>query len=308
MFSSLTFFRFPLELRAAFDAIEDPLAAAALKPLGPQQMAARGFVSPLGKDAAMHLRIGDALLMAVGSEERILPAAAVNRVLRDRIEAHETESGRPIGGRERRRLKEEVTFEMTARAFAIERRTLVYADLARGLLIVDTASRKAAEAVVSDLRTALGSFPATPLQINSFPRSIFTQWLADAPAEPFSVGEEAELRHVATGGAIIKAQYEDLGGEEIKRHLEGGKSCVKLALGYADKATFVIDEALVLRKFKLTDIALAALDETERNSVADELDARLALFAGLAGELTDALFREFNVPLALPLFELRQAA
>ena len=49
-FKALTFFRFPTTLDLS--AIDDALSACALKPVGPLEMASRGFVSPLGRDFA----------------------------------------------------------------------------------------------------------------------------------------------------------------------------------------------------------------------------------------------------------------
>mgnify|MGYP006196174399 CR=1 FL=1 len=54
-------------------------------------------------------------------------------------------------------------FDLLPRALVKPYRLDGYLDLRRGLLVVDTASRKAAEGFVSNLRHTLGSFPALPL-------------------------------------------------------------------------------------------------------------------------------------------------
>src|SRR5690606_31005271 len=85
-FRNLTLFRFPTSLDLSdFDS---HLAECALKPVGPLELASRGFVPPIppkgeGDDGEVALshRIGDAIWLSVGSEERLLPSAVVNDLL-----------------------------------------------------------------------------------------------------------------------------------------------------------------------------------------------------------------------------------
>ena len=62
----------------------------------------------------------------------------------------------------------------------------------QGVIFVDTSSRKAAESVVSDIRHAIGSFPALPLNAEVAPRSILTSWIA---GDPLPHPTLAETRH-----------------------------------------------------------------------------------------------------------------
>src|SRR3546814_1853223 len=75
----------------------------------------------------------------------------------------EQREGRKPGGRARKRLKEDLVHELLPRAFVKPSRTDAVLDLEHGLCIVDSSSRKSAEGVVSEIRNALGSFPALPL-------------------------------------------------------------------------------------------------------------------------------------------------
>jgi recombination associated protein RdgC len=152
-------------------------------------------------------------------------------------------------------------------------------DLKHGVLAIDTSSRKAAEGFVTELRHALGSFPALPLNAEASPRALLTGWIAGEPLPPgFSLGDEAELKDPVDGGAIVKVQRQDLLGDEIGKHLEAGKQVSKLALVYEDHVSFVLGEDLVLRKLKFLDGAVDQLENTERDSLAAELSR---LFAAL---------------------------
>jgi recombination associated protein RdgC len=278
-FRNLTFFRFPASLD--IDALDAGLAECALKPVGPLELSSRGFVSPFGRgeDALMH-RIGDALWLAAGSEDKILPAAVVNDLLQKKLADVEEKEGRRLGGRARKRLKDDLIHELLPRAFVKPGRTDAVIDLGHGFIAVDTSSRKTAEAVVSDVRHALGSFPALPLNAEVAPRSVLTGWIAGDPLpDGLSLGDECELRDPTDHGAIVKCQHQELQSDEIAKHLEAGKQVTRLALTLDDHVSFVLGEDLIVRKLKLLEGAVDQLESTERDDLRAELDARFALFS-----------------------------
>jgi recombination associated protein RdgC len=293
-FRNLTLFRFPISLD--FTDLESQLAAARLKPVGVLELSSRGFVPPLsaasaGEDGeALSHRIADAIWVTVGSEDKLLPSAVVNDLLAKKLAEMERREGRKPGGRARKRLKEDLVHELLPRAFVRPSRTDALLDLEHGLCIVDTSSRKSAESVVSEIRSALGSFPALPLNAEVAPRAILTGWIAGEPLpEGLTLGDECELKDAADKGAVVKCQRQELTGEEIGKHLEAGKQVTRLALTLDDHVSFVLGEDLVLRKFKLLDGAVDQLESTERDDLRAELDARFALMAGEAKRLFNVL-------------------
>ncbi|MDB6164271.1 MAG: recombinase RdgC [Xanthomonadaceae bacterium] len=284
-FRNLTLFRFPTTM--AFDELETQLGEHPLKPVGPLELSSRGFVPPMGRDAeALTHRVADTIWLTVGGEDKLLPGAVVNDLLARKLAQIEQQEGRKPGGRTRKRLKEDLVHELLPRAFVRPTRTDALLDLEHGICIVDTASRKSAESVVSEIRHALGSFPALPLNAEVAPRSILTGWIAGEPLpDGLSLGDECELKDAAERGAIVKCQRHDLACEEIGKHLDAGKQVTRLALTLDDHVSFVLGEDLVLRKFKLLDGAVDQLESTERDDVRAEMDARFALMAGEAKRL-----------------------
>lgn len=253
----------------------------ALKPIGPQEVSSRGFVPPLGRDSEVFAHgIADALWLAVGTQERMLPSHVVNDELEKKLVELEQREGRRPGARARKRLKEELMFELLPRAFVKAGRVDVLIDKELGLCVVDTSSRKEAEAAVSQIRGALGSFPALPLNAERAPRAVLTGWLSgeDLP-EGLALGEECELKDAVAQGAVVRCQRQELGSEEVAKHLEAGKQVTRLALQLDDHVSFVAGEDLVIRKLKLLDGAMGSLEATEREDMRAELDARFALMA-----------------------------
>ena len=89
----------------------------------------------------------------------------------------------------------------------------------------------------------------------------------------------------AGGGAVVKAQHQELLSDEIAKHLEAGKQVTRLALNLDDHLSFVLGEDLVVRKLKFLEGAVDQLESTERDDLRAELDARFALLAGEARRL-----------------------
>ncbi|MEO8365441.1 MAG: recombination-associated protein RdgC [Pseudoxanthomonas sp.] len=279
-FRNLTVFRFPTTLD--FSQLDSLLPEMILKPVGALDMSSRGFVPPFGRgDDVLAHRSSDALWLTVGGEDKILPGSVVNDLLAKKLAEIEEKEGRKPGGRTRKRMKEDLVHELLPRAFVKSSRTDAMLDLEHGFIAVDTSSRKNAETVVSELRNAMGSFPALPLNAEVAPRSILTGWIAGEPLpEGLALGEECELKDAMDGGAVVKCQNQDLQGDEIAKHLEAGKQVTRLALTLDDHLSFVLGEDLVIRKLKFLDGAVDQLENTEREDLRAELDARFALMSG----------------------------
>ena len=294
-FRNLTLFRFPSSLD--FSQLDELLPEMQLKPVGALELSSRGFVSPFGRnEPELSHRIGEALWLTVGGEDKILPSAVVNDLLGKKLAEIEEKEGRKPGGRTRKRIKEDLVHELLPRAFVKPSRTDALVDLEHGFIAVDSASRKNSEEFVSQIRGALGSFPALPLNAEVAPRNILTGWIAGEPLpDGLALGEECELKDAMEGGAVVKCQNQDLQGDEIAKHLESGKQVTRLALTLDDHLSFVLGEDLVVRKLKFLDGAVDQLENTEREDLRAELDARFALLSGEVKRLFVVLESAFKL-------------
>ncbi|MFD0724689.1 recombination-associated protein RdgC [Lysobacter brunescens] len=295
-FRNLTFFRFPASLD--FSELDTGLSECILKPVGALELSSRGFVSPFGRgdQEVLSHRIGEAIWVTAGTEDKILPGSVVNDLLQKKLQEIEDKEGRKLGGRARKRLKEDLVHELLPRAFVKPGRTDAFIDCTDGFIAVDTSSRKSAEAVVSDVRHALGSFPALPLNAEVAPRSVLTGWIAGDPLpHGLSLGDECELRDPTDNGAIVKCQHQELDSDEIAKHLEAGKQVTRLALTLDDRLSFVLGDDLIIRKLKFLDGAVEQLESGDRDDFRAELDARFALFSAE----TRRLFRTLEPALKL---------
>jgi recombination associated protein RdgC len=298
-FRNLTLFRFSPSVADDLKRLDEALGEHRLRPCGPLEMATRGFVPPVGRgdDAPMTHAVNACTLITVGGEEKLLPAAVVNDELQRKVQKIAEEEGRKVGGRERKRIKEDLLTELLPRAFVRSSRMSAYVDRKNGWLVLDTASRKSAENALTQVREALGSFPAVPLAPEESPRVLMTDWLASGKLPGGLVlGDECELRDPATAtGAIARCRRQDLDAEEVKEHLRNGKQVFQLGLVFDDRVSFVLGEDLVLRKLKFLDVVLDELGDSQQDAAA-EMDARFALLTLELERLLGKLEEWFGLP------------
>lgn len=298
-FRNLTLFRFSPAVADDLARLDDVLGEHRLRPCGPLEMFTKGFVPPVGRgeEAALTHVVKHSTMVTVGGEDKLLPAAVINDELQRKVQKIAEEEGRKVGGRERKRIKEDLLTELLPRAFVRTSRLSAYVDRKHGWLVIDTSSRKSAENALTQMREALGSFPAVPLAPEEGPRVLMTDWLANGnlPAG-LAFGDEVELRDPASNtGAIAKCRRQDLDAEEIKEHLRNGKQVFQLGLVFDNRMSFVLGEDLIVRKLKFLDVVLDEMGDSHQDAAA-EADASFALLTLELERLLGKLEEWFGLP------------
>ena len=309
LFKNLTLFRLHTDTAADLLRLSDVMPEHTLRDCGPLEMFTTGFVPPVSRDDDGDLthESTSAIMIGYGRQDRMLPAIVVNDELRKLTKKIASEEDRKVGGRERKRLKDALLTDLLPRAFIRNTRTLAYADLAAGWLVIDTGSRKAGEDVVTAMREALGSFPAMPLAPEESPRVLMTDWLANGLPDGFALGDECELRDPATAdGAVARCSKQDLDAEEVGEHLRNGKQVYKLGLVFDDRISFVLGADLVIRKLKFQDIVLDEIGDHE--DVQREAAATFLLMTAEIDRLLVKLSALFGLGVDAPLHLHGQAA
>jgi recombination associated protein RdgC len=139
------------------------------------------------------------------------------------------------------------------------------------------------------LRKSLGSLPAVPLNTIEKPTSIMTQWLLnDKTPDDITVEDECELRSPEELGGIIRCKRHDLALPEIKNHLNTGKEVIKLAVSWADRISFIIDENMAIKRLRFLDLIQDQVTDIETNDDATQFDVDFSI---MSAELANFLPR-----------------
>lgn len=265
-----------------------------LRDIGALELASVGFVPAYGTACGDKLTrtVDGATLLAVGRQDKVLPSAAVNELFKKQLTEAEEREGTKLGLAARKALKDKILTEMLARAFVVTSQTHVL--LLGNLVLVDASSRKQAEACISVLRGALGTFPAHPLH-SITASSTLTMWLKTGEfPDQLTPADSCEFYDPGKAGVSWRAQEVDLRSDEVVQLCKNGKAVMRLGLVFDDALSFTLCDDMTIRKFRLFDGA-APDDSGAINSLEDELDARLALMAGQARKLFAFLQDAFRI-------------
>ena len=107
-----------------------------------------------------------------------------------------------------------------------------------------------------------------------------TQWLLNdqAPAD-ITIEDECELRSPEEEGGIIRCKRHDLSVPEIKNHLDTGKEVIKLAVSWADRLSFIIDEHLAIKRLRFLDLIQDQVADIETYDEAEQFDVDFSIMS-----------------------------
>jgi recombination associated protein RdgC len=280
-FKNLQLYRFtkPFELDPA--TLGQQLEQHSFVPCGSQDATRSGWAPPLGRHGSEFVHATNGYLMVCAKrQDKLLPAAVINEALEEKVLQIEEREARNLPGKERRSLRDEIIFSLLPKAFARSSLQYAYISPRDNLLVVDASSAKRAEELLDDLRQALGSLSVIPLASKSLPIDIMTRWVdSGQPAQGFALGEECELRDNADISSVIRCKNQDLGAAEIVSHLKTGMHVSKLALCWQERIECVLDEKLIIRRLRFSDLIQEQADEVEAEDAATQFDLDFSIMA-----------------------------
>ncbi|HET8707024.1 MAG TPA: recombination-associated protein RdgC [Pseudomonadales bacterium] len=289
-FRNARIYRFLAPFTLSPEALHEKLDKHRFKPCDRSQPVSYGFVSPLGKNSDMLVHAANGFTMiAARKEQKLLPNAVVNEKLAEKVEAIQEAEQRKVGRKEKMALKEEIYLTLLPQAFSRSQWIQAYIAPEDGLLVVNSASAKTCEELLSFLRQAIGSLIVAPIAINTSPAELFSRWVKKQKApRHFSFLDECELRDPSEEGGIVKCKRLDMACDEIAAHMQSGMQVNKIALLWNDAVSFVFAEDLALRRLRFSD---ELLEQAEDQSGDDPLAAFDADFTVMTLELR-VLFRQ----------------
>jgi recombination associated protein RdgC len=264
-FKNLVVYRLPADWSVAPAELEEKLAQRSLQPCGAFDMQSRGWVYSSPAERFVHTTHGQHLI-ALGVEQKLLPASIVRQVAADRAKVVEEQQGFPVGRRQMREIKERVLEELRGRALCRRRVTRAWIDPAHGWLIVDAAGAARAEELIETLRDTLGSLAVQPMETERSPSAAMSAWLAlgDAPLR-FVIDQDLELQAADQSKATIRYTRYPLEAREIRQHLTAGMSATRLGLTWNDRISFVLTDKLQVKRVEFLALGKEPGQEAAEN-------------------------------------------
>ncbi len=283
----------PAELEARLD-------TARFAECGATQQESAGWVEPRGeKHAALIESVGGQWMLTLCTETKAVPSSVVKTQLESRLAKVEADTGRRPRGKQTKEIKEAIVHELLPRAFPKRSTTPVWIDPQALLVIIGAASAKKGDAIASRLVELLGGGIVLSLvQTEQSPAVAMAAWLQskEAPAG-FSVDRECELKQPDSEKATVKYLRHTLEIDEVAEHIAQGKVPTQLAMTWNGRVSFVLTDALTLKKIALLDVVLEGATASQGKDDKG-FDADVAITTGelgrLVADLLDALGGELR--------------
>lgn len=288
-FKNLQIYRLNAPWTLSAEQLEARLAQQAFAPIANADMQSQGWLPPRENGGLVHV-VNRQMLLALGTEKKLLPSSVVNQVSKARAAEIEEQQGFPPGRKQMRDLKERVTEELIPRAFSIRRTTMVWIDPVNGWLVVDASSPARADEVFKLLLKSIDKLPFENVHTQLSPQAAMTDWLVsqEAPAG-FTVDQDTELRDPGQTKATVRYVRHTLEPDDVQRHVSAGKQCTRLAMTWSDKVSFVLTESMTVKRVAPLDVLKEGQDAVTKNED-ERFDGDFALMTGeLNGLMSDLI-------------------
>jgi recombination associated protein RdgC len=304
MFKNLQLYRLPGFLTSA-ESLCRMLATHEFMPAASNELLRQGWEPPRPAGDLVHVVNGQ-FLLKLTTDSKVLPAAVINQATKARAAELEQAQGFAPGKKALKELRERVADELLPRAFVKRDSTLAWIDPLNGWLVVDAASATKADEVLKLLLKCVDKFPVESLRVQRSPVGVMTEWLqSDQAPAGFSVDMDATLQATGESKAQVQWKRHSLDAAELGRHIAAGKQCIRLAMTWDSKISFVMTDNLTVKSVKLLDVLTEQDRGADRNNE-ERFDGDFALMTGelakLLADLVEALggAAEGDVPVTRP--------
>ena len=285
-FKNLQLYRLPKNWADNTAKLEEQLSTLTLQPCSACDLQSIGWVAPRDGGTLVH-SVNRQWLLALGIEQKLLPASVVKQFANDKAKEIEENEGRRVGRKEMRDLREAMIIELLPRAFVRRRTTFGWIDPVNGWLAIDAASPAKAEEFLEHLRKSVDQLPAKLLQVTQSPSSAMTGWVAEGEAPShFTLDQDLELRSAEK--ATVRYVKHTLEGEEIRQHIADGKVVTRLAMTWGDRISFLLNENLQIKRLSFLDLLKEQADSQAENED-ERFDIDFTLMTGEVAQLLNDL-------------------
>ena len=285
-FRNLQIYRLPKNWADNTGKLEEQLSTLTLQPCSACDLQSIGWIAPRDGGPLVH-SVNRQWLLALGIEQKLLPASVVKQFANDKAKEIEENEGRRVGRKEMRDLREAMTIELLPRAFVRRRTTFGWIDPVNGWLAIDAASPAKAEEFLEHLRKSVDQLPAKLLQVTQSPSSAMTGWVAEGEAPShFTLDQDLELRSAEK--ATVRYVKHTLEGEEIRQHIADGKVVTRLAMTWGDRISFLLNENLQIKRLSFLDLLKEQADSQAENED-ERFDIDFTLMTGEVAQLLNDL-------------------
>ncbi len=253
-----------------------------------------GWMAPRGDDHGPLVEVvAGQWIMKLMVEVKVIPGTVVKRKAEEQLQRIEAATGRKPGKKEAREIREDARLSLLPLAFTKQSSVLVWIDPQAQCLVLSAGSQGRADEVMTCLIKAIDGLAVQLINTQMSPAAAMSIWLSTKEApQSFSVDRECELKAADESKAVVRYTRHALDTDEVGQHIATGKVPTRLALTWNNHVSFVLTEALHLKKVAVLDVVLESAGAAG-DGKDDSFDTDVAIATGelrkLIPDLLEAL-------------------
>lgn len=294
MIKHASIFKLTLPSGTNHQILEDAAQRMQFVPCALSQERSFGWAPPRGQEHGELVECVDGhYIMQLMTETRSVPGKALDQAVEEKCKAIEDGTGRKVGKKERRELKENLRLERLPMAFPNRYSVLIWMFPKAGILVIGSATSGKVDAAVTSVVQLVEGLSVEAPQTTSSPTAVMSDWLVnDADLSRgarfgFDIDRSCELTAADESKAKVRYSNHSLQLAEIREHITKGKLPTKLSLTYEERVSVTLTEKGVLTGIKFLDGVF--MDRPEKT--ADEFDGNMAILTGEMTKVIDALIQ-----------------
>jgi recombination associated protein RdgC len=301
VFKNLMMYRMLSPWTPSVEQLEVALESARFVECGASQEKSVGWVEPRGHAHGPLVEVvGGQWLLKLMIEVKVIPGSVVKRKVQDQIDHIEASTGRKPGKKERREISDDARLALLPMAFTKQGSVQVWISPKTGLLMTDAGSQGKADEVMTWLIKAVEGLTVQLINTQTSPATAMALWLSTKEAPPgFSVDRECELKAADESKAVVRYTRHALDTDEVSQHIAMGKMPTRLALTWGDRVSFVLTEALQLKKVAFLESVFEGETASPGDGKDDNFDADVAIATGELAQLIPDLLEALGGETAL---------
>lgn len=268
---------------------------------GASQEKSVGWIEPRGEAHGPLVEIvGGQWLLKLMLEVKTVPGSVVKRKVQEQLDQIEATTGRKPGKKEKREIAEDVRHTLLPMAFTKQSSVTVWIDPKAQLLVLNCGSQAKADEVMAALIKAIDGLTVLLVNTQTSPAAAMSLWLASHEApQGFSVDRECELKAADESKAVVRYTRHALDTDEVSQHIAAGKVPTRVAMTWNDRVSFVLTEALQLKKVAFLDVVFEGAAAAAGDGKDDGFDADAAIATGELAQLIPQLLEALGGEVAL---------
>ena len=292
MFKNMIIYRIAESWQGDLQVLEDALQKTVFAECGATQERSVGWMPPRGEQhGPLAESVAGQWVMRFMSESKMLPASVLNRRVNEKAAHIEATEGRKPGKKEKKELSEDARLALLPMAFSKQSRVQVWVDPKAGLLITDAGSQAKADEVMTWLIKAIDGLSVSLINTQVSPAAAMATWLSTKESPPdFTVDRECELKAPDESKAVVRYTRHALDTDEVTQHIAMGKMPTRLAMTWNDRVSFVLTEALQIKKIAFLEGVFEGNTASPGDGKDDNFDTDTAIATGeLQGLIPDLI-------------------